>query len=150
MDISNLQCLPIRFHDSHTTKVNFENYKLTLEFDYIVDESEKNPPNDKGLILSFVLNRKKYTSEAIDGAVELIISKNRTKTNLSDFVRSFSLADYVKFLNNSGERLDIHDIYVRQGGCLILAEQTVDGSLCGNWVVIQLFAVNEVNYEWKD
>ena len=150
MDISKLECLPIRFHDSRTTKVNFKDYKLTLEFDYIVDESEKNPPNDKGLILSFVLNRKKYTSESVEGAVSLIISQNRTKKNLDDFVRSLSLADYVKFLKTNGETLDIYDIYVRQGGCLILAEQTVDGALCGNWVVIQLFAVNEVVYEWID
>ena len=123
---------------------------MTLEFDYIVDESEKNPPNDKGLILSFAINRKKYTNEAIMGAVSLIISKNRTKANLEDFLNTFSLADYIKFLNSSGERLDIYDIYVRQSGCLILAEQTVNGSLCGNWVVIQLLAVDEVNYEWID
>ena len=149
MNIAKLDCLPINLHDSHTSNVYLDDYKFTLEFDYIVDESEKEPPNDRGLLLSFVLNRQYYKNKLIPDAVTSITLKNRRKRNMDDFISCYSLSDYLKFLNSNGEKLEIYDIYFQQGGCMILAEQTVNGGICGNWVVIQL-AVDEINYEWID
>lgn len=146
MNVSTLDCLPFDLRYSHTSKVSLDDYKFTLEFDHVVDETEA--AHNGGLVLTFALNRQRYKSVAIEGAVTKVTLNNRRKSDMDDFVSHYTLAHYVQFLNSSDEELVIYDIYFKRGGCLVLAEQTVDGGMCGNWVAIQL-AVDEVSYQWQ-
>ena len=141
------QLIDIDFHDSHTTKIDFNDYKFTLEFDYICSESEKESSNrNKKCQLTLVLS-KVYLSDAIDDAVCLIQTKNR-KLKLEKFLKYYSLFDFVKYLKENDGNLQIYNIYFKPSGCMILAELMLQGKwIAGNWIAIEL-KIEEVYYKW--
>ena len=134
----------IDFHDSHTTLIKYANGKLVLEFDYIVSETEKAQPNERGLRLILELNKDYFSHNTVS------ITKQRVYTDKSKKqITCYLLTDFLDYIKTHNVNLQIYDLNPTCSGCIIIAELILDGELLfDNWLEFY-FVANKISYEWR-